>query len=198
MPKATRLRQEVLNTILADLICDRGINATPENVVLKEGKHLPDVRAVYLGVRVVIECEVGTVGAAGNKALESAKGRVDDGIADVGVALVYSIELATQPDVASVRALMLSPTAAFHIAVVTEAAQEPFSSGNLDYLMDVLHQAWRRLLTEDLLSRTVQELDEAVGEFAQVVSGHTGITKKLAKTLGIQGQPDKRVEADHE
>ena len=193
-----RLRQEVLNTVLAELITNRGINATPENVIMQEGKHLPDIRFSYNGLRVVIECEIGTVQAAGKKALASAQGRVDDGIADVALALVYAPELAEEPDIATIKGLMTSPAAIFHIAVVTEAAQEPFSGGNLDFLMDVLNQAWRRLLTDDMLSETVAEIDKAVGAFAQAVNQHLGITKKLAATLGIQGEPDKKVEADGE
>jgi hypothetical protein len=119
MAKEIRLRQEVLNTILAELISTRGMEATPERVLMENGKHLPDVLFRFNGLRVVIECEVGTIpGTARKKAIESAHGRVEEGIADVGVALVYAPELAAQPTSAEVKKMMLSGDSVFEVAVI--------------------------------------------------------------------------------
>jgi hypothetical protein len=84
------------------------------------------------------------------------------------------------------------------VAVVTESSEEPFAKGNFEYLFSMLHEAWRRLLTEDILSQTVKEIDRAVEAFANTVEDHEGITKKLADVLGIQGTPDKKVEVSEE
>src|SRR6266566_670134 len=99
MSKNVRLRQEVLNTIFAELIGARGIEATPERVIMDKGKHMPDILFRYNGLRVVVECEIGKSSQAGLKALESAKNRVEEGIADVALGLIYDPELAGQSDV---------------------------------------------------------------------------------------------------
>jgi hypothetical protein len=96
--KPIRLRQEVLNTALAELISERYPEITPERVLTGalKSKTMPDLLTRLNGLRVVMECEVGGVGAK-TKALESAKGRVDEGIAAVALALVYAPDLAAQP-----------------------------------------------------------------------------------------------------
>jgi hypothetical protein len=144
-----------------------------------------------------MECEIGGV-AAKTKALESAKERVDEGIAAVALALIYRPDLAAQPSVAKVKNMMRSKDTLFDVAVVTEAEVGPYSSGNLDYVSTVLHEAWRRLVEEDALSIAVSEIDAAVETFATSIEDYSGIAAKLAKTLGIQGAPDKKIEATDE
>lgn len=197
--KPIRLRQEVLNTALAELISERYPEITPERVLTGslKSKTMPDLLTRLNGLRVVMECEVGAV-AAKTKALESAKGRVDEGIAAVALALVYPPDLAAQPSVAKVKEMMRSKDTLFDVAVVTEAEVGPYSSGNLDYVSTVLHEAWRRLIEEDALSIAVSEIDAAVEAFATSIEHYSGIAAKLATTLGIQGAPDKKIEAPDE
>jgi hypothetical protein len=195
--KPIRLRQEVLNTALADLISERYPEITPERVLTGEpgSKAMPDLLARLNGLRVVMECEVGGVAAAKSKALASAKDRVDEGIAAVALALVYAPNLAAQSSVAKVKSLMRSKDTLFEVAVITEAEVGPYSRGTLDYVCTVLHEAWRKLLKEDALSAAVSEIDAAVEAFAESIDGYSGIASKLAHTLGIQGAPDKKIEA---
>src|SRR5260370_14287925 len=121
--KPIRLRQEVLNTALAELISERYPDITPERVLTGSfsTKTMPDLLARLNGLRVVMECEVGGVAVAKTKALDSAKGRVDEGIAAVALALVYPPDLAAQPSVAKVKSLMRSKETLFDVAVVTDA-----------------------------------------------------------------------------
>jgi len=201
MPKnPIRLRQEVLNTILAELISERHPEITPERILTdpKKSRNMPDLMARLNGLRVVVECEIGDSAAARTKALDSAKNRIDEGIAAVAVALVYAPELAAQSSVAKVKALMRSQQTAFEVAVVTDASVTAYSTGHLDYVCTVLHEAWRELLEEDALNTAVAEIDTAVEAFANTIDGYPKIGEKLASTLGIQGAPDKKVEASDE
>jgi hypothetical protein len=201
MPKNTiRLRQEVLNTVLAELISERHPEITPERILTdpKKLRNMPDLMARLNGLRVVVECEIGDSAAARTKALDSAKSRIDEGIAAVAVALVYAPELAAQSSVAKVKALMRSQQTAFEVAVVTDASVTAYSTGHLDYVCTVLHEAWRGLLEEDALNTAVAEIDTAVEAFANTIDGYPEIAEKLASTLGIQGAPDKKVEAHDE
>jgi len=199
MQKEPRLRQEVLNTALAEILQTRGIDATPEQV-LSSGistKAMPDVMFKFRGLRVVIECEIAGTSAQ-RKAYESAKNRIEEGLAAVGIALVYPKELANQIDVAHVKQLMIAGETQFSIAVITEADTGTFSNGNIDYLVLVLHDAWQRLMKEDVLAEIVEEIDGAINVFADSVSHFPGLIEKMAECLGIQGAPDKKVEISDE
>jgi len=149
------------------------------------------------GVRVAIECEIAKGGAQA-KALESARKRVEEGIASVAVALIYPSEIAEQDQVKSVKRLMKDSGTKFDVAVSTEADVGPFTSGDFNYVYSIIQDAWRRLLNEDVLASTVAEIDGAVESFAEAVDGFPGITGKLGACLGIQGAPDKKVEVNDE
>ena len=130
--------------------------------------------------------------------MASAQKRVEEGIASVAVALVYPAMLAEQEQVKAIKRLMKDPQTQFDVAVITEISTGPFMKGNFNHVYSVIHDAWRRLLNEDVLSATVAEIDDAVESFADAVSAFPGITQKLAACLGIQGAPDKKVEVDDE
>jgi hypothetical protein len=197
MPEV-RLRQEVLNTALSELLTERGIEATPERVLMQRGKKMPDLLATLHGLRVVVEAEVGGVAGADQKAQVSAAGRLSEGIAAIGIALVYPAELASQTDVGKIKALMLKAETSFRISVVSELGQEPFVTGNFEFLQTILQQAWRRLLQEDVLAETVSLIDSAVSAFSDTTDKYPAVVVKLADHLGIQGAPDKKVDIESE
>ena len=58
-----RYREEVLNTVLAEVILARGMNASPESI-RDHGKARPDVIIGFRGLRCVIEGKVGDVAEA--------------------------------------------------------------------------------------------------------------------------------------
>src|SRR5262249_40400981 len=93
-------RQEVLNVLLAQLLHERGLVAAPEQIVraLQGGERgatrLPDVLVDFRGLRTAIEAEIGSGARAAHVlAYEKAKQRVDEGIAHIGVAVVYPAKL---------------------------------------------------------------------------------------------------------
>src|SRR5687767_12112200 len=107
MAKEIRVRQEVLNTALAEILSERGIEASPERVLSQGGdKRMPDVMANLNGLRVIIECEVGGNPLARRKALASARERINQGIATIAVALVYPENLAAIADVRGAKRAM--------------------------------------------------------------------------------------------
>lgn len=86
MPK----RQEVVNVVLAFLLREQGVVAAPEEIfrVGLTGRRMPDVIVDYHGVRLAIEGEFeGTSAEA--KACSLARSRVEEGLAHIGIAVVY-------------------------------------------------------------------------------------------------------------
>ena len=91
-------RQEAVNVVLAQLLAQRGLAAAPEQI-LSASDHsikMPDVLVDFQGLRMAIEAEFegetkGSKREARNKAFAKAETRVADGIAHIGVAIVYPV-----------------------------------------------------------------------------------------------------------
>src|SRR5690242_1902058 len=86
-------REEVLNVVLAQLLNERGVVSTPEQALtLEKRRKLPDVMMVFQGLRTVIEGKV-EAAAASDAVLGQAVERVEQGVAHIGIAVVYPSDL---------------------------------------------------------------------------------------------------------
>ncbi len=91
-----RHREEVLNTVLAQVIVARGLNASPE-AIRRGGTEKPDVLISFRGLRCVIEGKIADVANARGIVLKDAEGRVDTGLAQLAIAVVYEDALRKTP-----------------------------------------------------------------------------------------------------
>ena len=84
------IRQEVLNVLLAQLLQERGLEFAPEQIIKDPSgfRRMPDVIVDFQGLRLAIEGEFASP-TARDRASKSANQRVEDGIAHMGMALVY-------------------------------------------------------------------------------------------------------------
>ncbi len=179
-------RQEVLNVALARLLQDRGMVTAPEYIfdaTLEHGRKMVDVIVYYSGLRTAIEGEVADQPDAAGRALESARRRVEDGIAHIGIGVVYPAELrraefAELPDRLG--------RASLQIALVTEAGETGFAAGDVGYLERSLHAAFERLVREDVVAKAVAILDEAVSRFASALAPRPGVIGRIMDRLGIR------------
>jgi hypothetical protein len=180
-----RYRQEVLNVLLAQLLGERGVAAVPETILtygVNRQRGMPDVLVEFQGLRVAIEGEV-EAATAQDKALESARDRVENAIAHIGVAVVYPGHL-RQLVFATAKADLASSN--LQIAIVTESGATGFVQGNVDYLERALRGAFEQLVREDVVVQAVQEIDAAVERFASAVTFTSGNVSRLADILGIR------------
>jgi hypothetical protein len=180
MPESRR--QEVLNVYLAQLLQERGVVASPESILKlgpKKTRAMPDVLVFYQGLRTAIEGEVESSNAR-DKALASAARRVEQGIAQIGVAVVYPEDL-RQIDDAKLK--MALTRAELKIAVTTEAETTGFVSGTIDYLERALRSAFEQLIKEDVVAEAVALLDAAVDQFAGAVLNYAGIWGRINARL---------------
>ncbi len=81
--------------LLAQVLQARGVVSAPEQIlrVKGQGRRMPDVIVNFNGLRAAIEGEIGYRPNAGRLALQSARQRVEHGIAHIGVAVVYPASL---------------------------------------------------------------------------------------------------------
>ena len=179
-------RQEVLNVVLAQLLQERGVVSAPETVLtagLKQARRMPDVILDFNGLRIVIEGEVDDQPTAHERAILSARGRVEEGIAHIGVAVVYPSRL-RKTTFKKLRSELASSK--IDIAIVTESGDTGFIKGDVDNLESALRQAFEQLVKEDVVARAVAELDAEIENFADHMSRKGGIVGRVSQVLGIR------------
>jgi hypothetical protein len=137
-------------------------------------------------LRTVIEGEVDDQAGAADRALGAARRRVEQGIAHIGIAIVYPADLR---DVQFEELRRRLAQCELQVAVVTEAAETGFAGGGLDQLEIALRRGFEELLAEDIVGRATAALGAGVEEFAAFTVGKAGYVGRLAKTLGIRPLP---------
>ena len=178
-------RQEVLNVILAQLLNKRGVISAPEKILSLQGKRkMPDILVDFLGLRTAIEGEVGGQSTAAQKAIESATRRVEDGVAQIGVAIVYDKALRNFADFKTLPEEIEKSN--LEIAVITEAEQTEFVTGTVDDLVEILRHAYNQLIREDVVQSAVNELEFGIDQFDRAISKSEGTIIRIAETLGIR------------
>jgi hypothetical protein len=110
-----RVREEVFNVVLAQLLSRRGLVAVPEG--MDRGGRRPDVVVNFYGLRLIIEGKVDERGAESHLA-EQAEGRLEDGLGHVVLAVLYPRELREQDPESLEKAL---EGASFRVRVFSEA-----------------------------------------------------------------------------
>jgi hypothetical protein len=197
---AEGFRQEVINVALARLLQDRGLVTAPKYIfdaTLERGRKMVDVIVYFNGLRTAIEGEVDDQPDAKDRALESARRRVQEGVAHIGVAVVYPAALREVPFDTLQAELSRS---LLQIAVVTEAEETGFSAGDVNYLQSALQAAFERLVKEDTVAKAVSVLRGGVERFATACVDRPGILGRAIGVLGIKslspaaGSEEERVQ----
>jgi hypothetical protein len=189
-------RQEVFNVFLAQILQERGVISVPEKVIRavlsKQGqRRMPDVMVNFMGLRTVIEGEVSDQPDAKNCALESAAKRVEEGIAHIGVAVIYPAFL-RQLELSQLKSQMAE--CQYEVAVVAESefGERGFNSGSVNYLAEVLRKTFDQLVKEDVVAQAVALLDSGIDKVAAAVRHSPGFVPKAAQALGIRALPPKK------
>jgi len=207
---ATTNRQEILNVLVAQLLQERGLVAAPEQIISRlelRTRRMPDVLVDFQGLRLAIESEYASSGAE-DKASKAALRRVEEGIAHVGMALIYPSTLRTAAgDAENLRKLLTSETLQYAIVTESEAviqialpfatAKEPFIpfvKGNLDELADSLRRSYDQLVKDDVLNRAVTLLEQGIESFTLSLSPQPAATERFMTALGIKELPRPKKE----
>ena len=180
-----RRREEVINTILATCIASRGTPADPETIH-DGGRARPDVIASFRGLRCVLEGKVADVSNAKGIVLEDAKGRVEQGISQIAVALVYPEEFRDMDFSELPEALNATQ---FEFCVYTEAGAGEWHTGGLDAILSELRRAHDILVEDDVVKAAVDDLNLGLADVANNFISSAAICDRLIDVLGI-GESD--------
>ena len=199
-------RQEVLNVLLAQLLQERGMVAAPEQILRhRTGEiKLPDVLVDFQGLRLVIEAEFANVPGARERAYNKAQQRVEQGIAHIGVAVLYPPGLKGQ---AYEQLKSELATAKMQFAVLTEVSITPFPQlelfevsdkapwfpGNIEQLIESLGRCYDQLVNDETLTHAVALVEASIEWFISALKSQPASIQRLAGLLGTGAlSPDGR------
>jgi hypothetical protein len=191
--KNTGFREEVLNVLLAQLLDEQGIISAPEQSLkpVSQSRRTPDVLVSFRGLRTAIEGKVDDNPTAKEEVQKNARGRVEQGIAHIGISVLYPSSLRKVP-FTTVKA-ELNKTR-LQIAICSEAGEQGWTEGDANYLGTMLRRTFDQLVEEDIVTQAVSALDAGVEVFAQALNASPAAIERSADLLGI-GEPSPK-EAD--
>ncbi len=189
-------REEVLNVILAQLLDEQGIISAPERSIKSTAfkRKMPDVIVIFRGLSTAIEGKVDDHTGAADEVLVNARGRVEQGIAHIGIAILYPAALRQIPfhhlkDELSKITLKIS--------IISEAGEQGWSDGDINYLGAMLRRTFDQLIEEDVVNQAVAALDAGVETFAHAIAGLPAAIERSGEILGI-GEPAKQDDKEDE
>jgi hypothetical protein len=194
MMVTTGYREEVLNVLLAQLLNEQGIVSAPEQSLKRVSKtrRVPDVLVLFRGLRTAIEGKVDDHPTAAEDVLKDTHGRVEQGIVHIGIAVLYPSAL-RQIQFPSLKNEL--GKAKLRIAIYSEAGQQGWSDGDVNYLGAMLRRTFDQLVEEDVVTQAVAALDAGVEVFAQAINASPAAIERSAELLGI-GEPATKEASD--
>lgn len=191
-------RQEVVNVVLAQALWERRLVTEPEQnlrVLAERARQMPDVIVDLLGLRLAIEAEYGLNAGAEDRAYQKARQRVEDGIAHVGIAVLYPAKLR---DVGFSRLKEELAGATLRFSVLAEGTvhvgfplplfpgERPgFVEGGLDDLADALRQCYEQLVRDEVLMRAAEILGGSTERLTGAFQGQPGSVGRFGEVLGL-------------
>ena len=179
-----RHREEVLNTVFAQALFAHGIKASPESIEHK-GKERPDVILTFRGLRCAIEGKVADVQGAQKEVSKNAAGRVEIGVSQLAIAVVYPKSFRSTPFENLPRALR---DAEYEFCVFSENGPGEWKTGGLNAILDELRRAHEILARDDAVQEAAEELSQRLEGVAKIFIHYPAICDKLTELLGI-GKP---------
>ena len=182
-----RVREEVLNVVLADLLERRGLWSVPESIRRRAGgdhNRLPDVTLADLwGVRIIVEGKIGDAEGQRRSLLTSALRRVEEGLCPICLAVLYPPELRNVRTLTALRQAL--DAAMFEVRVVSEGDDGAWAEADVGGLVELVRRGYELLVREDVVAHAVAELQGAIDGSARVIAASRGTTERLADLLGI-------------
>jgi hypothetical protein len=174
MPDALRVRQEVINSALAELLSEKVGEwlaiAIGESVIKTPPRRkLPDLYFVeYYGLKIVFEARIGLANI--RNAVEQCQKRLREGLADVCFAVAYDEEVAKVERMEEVKKKLLANP--LRLIIVSTSSLDGIDLGEvkIEGLVSTLekHRIYDLLVSKEIVEETASKLKEALDSVAQL------------------------------
>jgi hypothetical protein len=165
-----RVREEVVNVLLATLLQERGLVSVPETIrgaLVKNERNVPDVLVADLqGVRVAIEGRFETGAAVGRRLTLDSLRRVEQGIAPICVGATYPTSLRSTDSLPALKSRLAESRLTFK--VISDSGEGTWSKGTVADLADVLRRSYDVLASQDVVGGSVEDLDRSIERAAEL------------------------------
>jgi hypothetical protein len=141
----------------------------------------------FRGLRCAVEGKVGDGARARSLAADDARGRIEQGIAHLAVAVVYPISL-RDTEFSELPAIIGAATLEF--MAITDAGSSDWRAGGIDDLLQELRRAHEVIVRDDVLNQAVQTLSGGLNEVAAALLESSPTCDRLVGLLGIGGRPN--------
>jgi hypothetical protein len=174
MPDAPKVREEVINSVLARLLSKKVGEwlalALGESVIsLPPKRKLPDVYFVeYYGVKVAFEAKIGLSNISG--AVEKAKERVKEGLADLCFAVAYDDRVADVKRIEEVEERLLTTPLRLVIVSATNLNGIDLGQVKIEELVSILekHRIYDLLISKEVTLEVANKLKDVLGGVSQL------------------------------
>jgi len=177
-------REEVLNTVLAQVLNTRGMSASPETI---QTDGMPDVIVPFRGLRCILEGKISDVSNGKAVVVKQARSRVETGIAHLAIAVVYPKALRTTPFAELQEAIS---EAQLTFRVCTETRMRDWKDGTADDMLEELRRAHEDIIRDDVVQEAVTDLRVGLVGVSSALLSSAAVCDRLIDLLGI-GEPDK-------
>jgi hypothetical protein len=193
-----RFREEVINVQLADALSQRGLDATPETI---RGAARPDVLIVLDGLKLVLE---GRSRTQRHMLMADAKARVEEGVADIAIGVLYPPDLR---DAGSLHELTANIAAAHYDGEIFSLGRQgidntPFAGASLDELAQTVNSVFRLRVHNDVVREQVVRLEAMLDDTVSRASTtdlffrSAVLVQRLKQALGIVDDDSDEADAD--
>lgn len=183
----SNFREEVYNVCLAELLCDRGIDALPESIVRL--KKMPDVRIFIKGVRIIIE------GKFYNRLHleEQVNERVQMGLCDICIGIIYDIELKNANSIKEIKDRLLHGKFDIILCYQDENGiiKKTLVSSDLSLLIEIINNTVTLIVGNNTLLKMVHVVEENLNALTEYASRNNiwfndkELLKNLSDSIGI-------------
>lgn len=172
-------REEQVNIQLAELLAKRGLDANAETII---GRKLPDVLISLDGVKLVIE---GRFTKNTAQLLQDARARIEDGVADLSMALVYTSDLKTAESQDELRRGLEKASfdgTVFYVAK-DGIAEQSIVAGSIDDLVRTINLVFGLRIRNDIVRHQVESLSASLDRV---------VTSAMSENLFFRGEAVKK------
>jgi len=192
---STRRREEVLNVLLAQSICDTGLTADPENILKVRGaRQMPDVLVYLQGLRCSIDGKYSDNPNCRDELQTQVANRLANGLAHIGVGVVYPTALRSLTDFSKLKKALQEETLEFFICAETDNPN--WQTGSLNHLLEQLRSAQASLATDDVVSWGVEQLQSGMEGLISALIQNPVACENLAVLMGVYEESKEEDDAD--
>ena len=188
--KMARYREEVINIRISDILREMGFQASGE--IISKGK-LPDIMVYISGIKINIEGRF-----EGSPELNNLRGRcksrVDNGICDIAMGLIYPKNIReAQDDYDHIKKIKNAQLESFAMYIDSQGVKElDFTTGSVANIAEKLSNIYTTIISNDVLHSEIKNLNERIKDThelalkSELFFSSKVVIEKLKDVLGLR------------